>query len=129
MEKSRIYFSANVSNSVKEEVCEILGIQATQNIGKYLGFPIVHRGASTRQYNFIAEKFMNKLVGWKAKFLSFVGQAVLIKSVMSAIPNHVMQWMALPVHICDKLDKINRDFLSNPKRKGVLEYKKLELRI
>lgn len=26
MEKSRIYFLANVSNSVKEEVCEILGI-------------------------------------------------------------------------------------------------------
>lgn len=63
MEKSRIYFSANVSNSVKEEVHEILGIQATQNIGKYLGFPIVHREASTRQNNFIAEKVMNKLAG------------------------------------------------------------------
>ena len=54
---------------------------------------------------------MHKLSGWKAKFLSFAGRAVLIKSVMSAIPNHIMQGVALPSHICDKLDKLNRDFL------------------
>jgi len=46
---------------------------------------------------------MNKLAGWKAKFLSFAGHAVLIKSFMSAIPNHVMQGVALPIHVCDKL--------------------------
>ena len=56
MEKSRIYFSANVSEDVKEEVCEKLGLQVTRNNGKYLDFPINHRGASTRQYNFIAER-------------------------------------------------------------------------
>ena len=39
---------------------------------------------------------------------------------MSAIPNHIMQGVALPSHICDKLDKVNRDFLwgsTNEKRK------------
>ena len=63
---------------------------------------------------------MGKLAGWKAKFLSFAGRAVLVKSVMSAIPNYVIQGAALPVHLCDKLDKINRDFLwgsSNEKRR------------
>ena len=59
----------------------------------------------------MVDKVMHKLSGWKAKFLSFAGRAVLIKSVMSAIPNHIMQGMALPSHICDKLDKLNRDFL------------------
>ena len=34
-----------------------------------------------------------------------------MKSVMSAIPNYVMQGEALPMHLCEKLDKINRDFL------------------
>lgn len=111
MEKSRIYFAANVSENVKEEVCEKLGIQETHNIGKYQGFLIIHRGASTRKYNFIAERVMNKLAGWKAKFLSFAGRTVPIKFVMFAIPNHVMQGVALPVHLCDKLDNINRDFL------------------
>ena len=43
-----------------------------------------------------------------------------MKSMMSAIPNHVMQRAALPNHSCDKLDKINRNFLwvsTNEKRK------------
>ena len=54
---------------------------------------------------------MNKLSGWKVRFLSFAGWVVLIKSVMSAIPTHVMQGVALPIHDCNKLDKSNRDFL------------------
>ena len=41
------------------------------------------------------KRVMSKLAGWKAKFLSFAGRAVLIKSVMSAILNYVMQGAAL----------------------------------
>ena len=36
---------------------------------------------------------------------------MLIKSIMVVIPNHVMQGVALLNHLCEKLDKINRDFL------------------
>ena len=36
---------------------------------------------------------------------------MLIKSVMSAIPNHVMHGAVIPMNVCEKLDKINRDFL------------------
>ena len=110
-DKSHVYFSPNVSEEMKEEVWEKLGFNETQNIGKYLGFPILHKGANRRQYNDIVERVMNKLSRWKAKFLSFASRSVLIKSVMAAMPNHVMRGAALPTHICDKLDKINRDFL------------------
>ena len=54
---------------------------------------------------------MSKLAIWKAKFLAFAGRVVLIKSTMSAIPNYVMQGAGLAMHVCEKLDKINRDFL------------------
>ena len=57
------------------------------------------------------ERVISKISGWKAKFLSFAGRIVLIKSVMAAIPNHVMQGVALSSHLLEKLDKINRDFL------------------
>ena len=86
-EKSRMYFSPNVNENLKEEMCERLGICETQNIGKYLGFPLRHRGTNRNPYKFIAERVMSKLSGWKAKFLSFPGRTVLIKSVMSTIPN------------------------------------------
>ena len=100
--KSRIYFSPNVNESLKEEVCDKLGIRETHEIRKYLGFPLRHRGSARNPYKFIVEKVMSKLAGWKAKYLSFVGRTVLIKSVMSTIPNYVMQGVALPVHICEK---------------------------
>ncbi|XP_075659165.1 uncharacterized protein LOC142629055 [Castanea sativa] len=111
-DKSRIYFSPNVSDGLKEEISDRLGIRETNNIRKYLGFPIKHRGVPRNAYNFIVERVM--------KNLSFSGQVVLIKSVMSAIPNHVMQGAALPIHVCEKLDKINREFLwgsTNERRK------------
>ena len=111
MEKSRIYFSPSVQPKIKSGIYSRLRIQAMTNIGNYLGFPINHRGVPRNRMNFIVEKVMSKLVGWKARFLSFAGRAVLVKSVMSTIPNYVMQATALPSNLCDKLDKINRDFL------------------
>ena len=45
VEKSRIYFSPNTPSNLKDNVCEILGIQATSCLGKYLGFPLRHKGA------------------------------------------------------------------------------------
>ena len=109
-EKSRIYFSANVGEDLKERVCDKLGIFENKDFGKYLGFPLKHNGAPRGQYNFVAERVMKKLAGWKTKFLSFAGRAMLVKSIMSAVPNHVMQGANLPRPLCDKLDKINRDF-------------------
>jgi len=38
---------------------------------------------------------------------------------MATIPNYVMQGAALPTDVCEKLDKINRDFLwgSSPEKR------------
>ena len=111
MEKSRIYFSPNVQFEIKSGICLRLGIQATTNIGNYLGFLIKHRGVPRNRMNFIVERVMSKLAGWKARFLSLAGRSVLVKSIMSTIPNYVMQATVIPTHLCEKLDKINRDFL------------------
>ena len=111
VDKSRIYFSPNVQVELRREICSRLGIQATANIGNYLGFPIKHKGVPRNRMNFIVERVMNKLAGWKARFLSFAGRSVLVKSVMSSIPNYVMQAASLLAHLCEKLDKINQDFL------------------
>ena len=55
-----------------------------------LGFPLNHKGVGRNRYNFVVERVISKLSGWKSKFLSFVERTVLIKSVMAAIPNYVM---------------------------------------
>ena len=90
VDKSRVYFSPNVLEITRDKICDSLGIQATSHLGKYLGFPLKHRGAARNQFNFVVERIIAKLSGWKSKLLSFAGRSVLIKSVMTAIPNHVM---------------------------------------
>ena len=112
--KSRIYFSHNVEAGQKSKICENLNIQATNNLGKYLGFPLKHKCSDRNQFKFVAERVINKLAGWKAQLLSFARKTVLVKAVMSAIPNYVMQGSTLPSYLCDKLDKISRDFLWGP---------------
>lgn len=117
-EKSRVYFSPNIHEDVKDRIYTSLGIQATTCLGKYLGMPLKHKGAARSQYNYIAERVLSKLAGWKARFLSFSG-----RSVLTAIPNYVMQGANLPVHLCEKIDKISRDFLWG----SSVEKKKLHL--
>ena len=85
--------------ALKSTIYENLNILATNNLGKYLGFPLKHKGSNRNQFNFVAKRAISKLSGWKAQLLSFAGMTVLVKSVM------------LASHLCDKLDKIRRDFL------------------
>ena len=54
--KSKIFFSPNVSVQVKLDICQQLGIQATNNLGCYLGFPILHKGRNENAYNFVIER-------------------------------------------------------------------------
>ena len=120
---SRIYFSPNVPSNIKEDICNILDISETLALRKYLGFPINHKGATRNRFNFIVERMISKLTGWKTKFLSFARRTMLVKSIITAVLNHVMKGIALPGHLCDKIDKISRDFLWV----STLERKKIHL--
>ena len=102
--KSRVFFSPNLEKDQKDAVCDILGFQSTPNLGRYLGFPMKHRGASNQDFNFVLEKVKKKLVGWKANLLSMAGRSVLIQASTSAIPAYVMQNILLPGRILDGID-------------------------
>ncbi|CAN1162623.1 Putative ribonuclease H protein At1g65750 [Linum perenne] len=86
-------------------------MEATQNLGKYLGVPIIHGRNSKELYNFLLERMDAKLAGWKRKSLSQAGRVSLAQSVLNSLPSYVMQTTLLPVDICNKLDKKVRDFV------------------
>lgn len=48
---------------------------------------------------------------WKARSLSLAGRATLIRSILNSLPVYYMQIALMPVHVCNELDKIARDFL------------------
>ena len=68
LDKSKIYFSPNVRKELKEEISERLGIRETNNIGKYLGFPLKHQGVPRNPYNFCGGHNLSFCVGLKAPF-------------------------------------------------------------
>ena len=109
--KSRVLFSSNVSRRCKRSICRKLGINATQNLGRYLGFPLIYKGRSGDAFNFVIDKVQKKLSGWKTKFLSKVGKMVLAKSATIPVAKYYMQCQALPIKVCEAIDKLLRDFL------------------
>ena len=78
--KSRIVLSPNVDAQTKISICNKLGIQAIYEIGRYLGFPIFHKGCNFSAFYFVIDKVQSKLAEWKAKVLFLVGRLVLVKS-------------------------------------------------
>jgi len=55
LNKSKVYFSLNISQDSREELCEVLGISSTPNLGKYLGFPLKDLSSSSQ----------NSILWWK----------------------------------------------------------------
>ena len=118
--KSRIFFSPNVSGRKKNSICRKLGLMATQNLGRYLGFPLLHQGRNGNAFNFVIERIQNKLAGWRSKLLSKAGKLILVKAAASPIADYSMQCHALPIKVCNAVDKLIRNFLwgsSGEKRK------------
>ena len=105
--KSRVFFSPNVDVDTRESSCDIIGFHSTPTLGKYLDFPIKHRGTNNEDLSFVLDRVKNKLVGWKANLLSLAGRAVLIKASSSTIPAYVMKYTALPKKLLDNIDRVN----------------------
>lgn len=59
----------------------------------------------------VLDRVKDKLKGWKAKHLSLAGRQVLAQSVLSTIPFYVMQSAMLPLGVCNKIDKMIRQFI------------------
>lgn len=109
--KSKIFVSPNLSSNQVRSLSNHSGIPLTQNLGKYLGSPLLHTRISKHNFNEVLEKLKSRLSGWKAKNLSLAGRITLIQLVTSTIPFYNMQTMELPRKVCDDIDKINRNFL------------------
>lgn len=109
--KSRIFFSNNVSGNTRNLFTQASGFQVTNNLGKYLGVPILHEKVNRRSFQFILDKVDQRLSNWKAKTLSFAGRLTLTKSVVQALPTYVMQSVELPKYLCAEIDKKCRKFL------------------
>lgn len=110
LEKSSLFFSKNLEDAEKKEICSIMqGIQvATQ--GKYLGLPMVVTRSKDQVFGFIKERIRNKLLNWKNKFLRMAGKEVLLKAVILAIPTFSMSCFKLSAKLCKDISTMMANF-------------------
>lgn len=87
------------------------GSPLVDDLGTYLGVPLIHSGTTSSTYNYVLDKVQQRLTAWKQRTLSLAGRITYVKSVKNAIPVYTMQTILLPKAICTKLDQIMRDVL------------------
>jgi hypothetical protein len=84
LSKSEMTYSPQLQQNIQLDFHNIMPIQVTDSINKYLGMPTTLKRAKTQDFNFIMDRIMGKLKGWKEKKLSFAGINVLISAVIQA---------------------------------------------
>ncbi|CAA7012924.1 unnamed protein product [Microthlaspi erraticum] len=111
LEKSKIYFSANVEREQRERISGVSGIQQTCDLGKYLGMPVLQKRLNKETFGEVIARVSSRMAGWKGRVLSMAGRVTLTKSVISSIPIHSMSTIMLPQSTLAKLDQLSRGFI------------------
>lgn len=109
-DKSSVQFSLNTPPAICNSICSISGFQLSQSDSKYLGLPSFWGRSKAEAYEFLIERVLSKLQGWKQKLLSQAGKETLIKAVVQAIPAYVMACFVFPKNFCTKLNSYISNF-------------------
>jgi hypothetical protein len=114
--KSGIIFSKMVNMTQKRRLKEILQIKKMTENTKYLGAHFFSIRSRSKDFQYLQEKFGNRLNGWRSKSLFWAGRCTLIKVVAQAIPTYTFSTFDVPTVVCDKLDPTTRRFWWSPKK-------------
>ena len=77
----------------------------------YLGLTLGGKPSTKIFWQKLIQRIENCLALWKKIFLNKGGRLVLIKASVTPIIEYTMQCCKLPSRICDRIDKLIRDFL------------------
>ncbi|KAH9697020.1 reverse transcriptase domain-containing protein [Citrus sinensis] len=109
--KTKFFFSKNVVSREAQLLNDVLGYSATNDLGCYLGMPLLHSRVNKATYQTILDKVDKRLTGWNAAHLSFAGRITLAHSVLQAIPIYAMQTTLLLAPVRGKIEKSCRRHL------------------
>ena len=104
--KSAVTFSSKTNAEAKARVKCKLEINNKGGIGKYLGLP-EHFGRRKRDiFASIVDRIRQRSHGWTAKYLSGAGKMVLLKAVLSYMPNYAMSCFKLAKSLCKQVQSV-----------------------
>lgn len=111
LSKSKMLVSSNVDHNKALSLSHFCQIPLTKDFGKYLGAPMIHGRITRQTYTDLLSKMQARLSAWENKHLSMAGRVTLAQSVLSALPNYLMQTLFLPEHVVNSIDKMIRRFV------------------
>eukprot|EP00252_Welwitschia_mirabilis_P005656 TRINITY_DN1616_c0_g2_i2.p1 TRINITY_DN1616_c0_g2~~TRINITY_DN1616_c0_g2_i2.p1 ORF type:complete len:209 (-),score=18.87 TRINITY_DN1616_c0_g2_i2:2068-2694(-) len=93
--KSNIYFGGT-NNSLRNEIAAILGFQEDTLPVKYLGVPLSSKSLSIHDYQPLIDKITDTIRHWTARYLSYAGRLVLVKSILQSLHGYWCRVFLLP---------------------------------
>ena len=115
--KSGIFFSKHIGPNSKQAIRQQLNMKRLKKDAVYLGAPMFLSRSPSKDFKFLQDKLLAKLIGWRSKCLSWVGRCTFINSVTQALPTYTLSSFDVPIGNCDKLDSLSRRFWWKPKEK------------
>lgn len=98
--KSSIFFSKKTPAEIKSKVKKWLLTEKEGGVGKYLGLPELFGRKKKDLFTSIVDRIRQRALSWSNRFLSGAGKIVLLKSVLSTLPNYAMSCIQLPKSLC-----------------------------
>lgn len=83
--------------------------------GRFLGTPLFGGGNRTHLWQILFDSCVNKLEGWKYKWLTSAGRLLLLKSVLLAMLIYSMMCFKIPNKISSSINQFMRNFFWNGK--------------
>ncbi|XP_060974510.1 uncharacterized protein LOC133039622 [Cannabis sativa] len=96
VQKFAYIFSGIMARDTQLEIVDRLGFRKLGTEDKFLGNPILWTKSKVKDFEFLKEKILSKIEGWRCKLLSQAGRATLIRTVAQSIPLYSMSSFLLP---------------------------------
>ena len=77
----------------------------------YLGCPLIKGRTKKIYFEDVLQKFRKRLDGWYTKMWSTMGRLILVKSILSSIPIHLLAFLNLLKVIKNKMNSIMAGFI------------------
>nr|XP_025679104.1 uncharacterized protein LOC112779059 [Arachis hypogaea] len=100
----RLAPTAPVSIQRRVNIEEITGMASWDDPERYLGLPARWGRSKNKALEWIQEKMLDKMQGWKEKLLNQVRKEVLIKAVIQAIPVYAMNIIKFSKSFCKRIE-------------------------
>ncbi|CAH9113463.1 unnamed protein product [Cuscuta europaea] len=110
LQKSKIFFSSNVSEDCKEGLKEMLGVGLAGSEELYLGLPSLIGRNKRAILSYLKQRTINRIQSWNNLFLSGAGREVLLKSVIQAMPTYAMNVFLPPKDLCKEIEVLLNGF-------------------